>query len=93
MTELEKKIWLESLWEVYGEAYKIWKQALEEKISGTYNISVFGNYVITKMGKYDRGYSRFYYGNYGGLDMSYKKAYIIKCDMGTENRKMEIIQK
>lgn len=89
--KLNKKIYLESLYEVYGEAFKIWKKAVEKNISGDYILKVYGNSVITKLGKYNRGYEKFYYSsikNYA-LKMNYKKAYIIKTDMGV-NRNMEI---
>lgn len=90
---LSNKIRLESLWEVYGEAFKIWKKALEEEIKGEYEI-LFGNYYkISKLGKYDRGYSRFFYTSkdYKGEIMSYKKAYIVKYDMG-KDRDLEIVK-
>ena len=88
---LNNKIWLESLWEVYGKSFNVWKKALEEKIKGDYEIVFNDYYKISKLGKYDRGYNSFYYSSYNSLKMSYKKAYIVKYDLG-KNRNLEIVK-
>lgn len=90
--EMEQKFYLESIWEVYGKSFEIWKKALFENIDGEFEVVAYGCYKITKLGKYDRGYSRFYYGGYSGLKMSYKKAYIFVNDMNSESRKLEIVK-
>ena len=91
--EIEDKFYKEAIWEVYGESFKIWKQALEEKFNGEYRVRFDKNYEVLSIGKYDRGYSRFSYTSYlgQGMKMSYKKAYILKYDMGA-NRDLEIIK-
>ena len=79
--------------EVYGESFKVWKQALEEKFNGEYRVRFDKNYEVLSIGKYDRGYSRFSYTSYlgQGMKMSYQKAYILKYDMGA-NRDLEIVE-
>lgn len=91
--EIEDKFYKEAIWEVYGESFKIWKKALEEKFNGEYRVRFDKNYEVLSIGKYDRGYSRFSYTSYlgQGMKMSYKKAYILKYDMGA-NRNLEIIK-
>ena len=88
--EIENRFSLESLWEIYGKAFNIFKNALNEKIDGEYTILTYGAYYITKLGRYDRGYSRCYYGYGSPLKMSYKKAYIVLNNMNDETRRMKI---
>lgn len=87
--KFEREFYLKSIWAVYGESFKIWKQALEENIEGKYKIKFNNYYYISKLGKYDRGYSSFSYGG-KALEISYKRAYILINDMQRENRKFEI---
>lgn len=105
--EFEDKCFKKAIIEVYGEPYKVFKKALEEKIEGDYKV-VFNNYyVVTKLGKYDRGFSRFSYANKTVYDfnrnmevesvryakMSFKKAYIFCKDMGYGNKRtLEIVK-
>lgn len=91
--KLENKVYLEVLWEIYGETYKVWKKALEEQFEGEYRIIFDKNYEVLRVGKYNRGYDRFSYTSYlgQGLKTSYKKAYILKYDMG-KNRNLEIVK-
>ena len=87
----EEKMWLDNVWEVYGKVFDIFKNALIENHKGTYEVIFNDYYKVSKVGKYDRGYSNFSYigDNCKGLEMSYYKAYILKHDMG-KNRKLEI---
>lgn len=88
----EDEFYLESIWEVYGDSFKVWKKAVFEKIKGQYEAIAYNCYNVTKLGKYDRGYSRFYYGSYNPLKMSYKKAYIFSDDMNNEKRNIKIVK-
>lgn len=76
---------LKALWNIYGDIFKIWKQALTEKIDGDY-IVLFNNYYnVTKLGRYNRGYNKFEYCHVNGgkfKKLSYKHAYIFKSQMG-----------
>lgn len=89
--KIKRKLLKESLWEVYGKPFEIFKRALEENFVGDYYLQVFGNSIVTKLGKFNRGYTRVYYGDYNALNcvmamkMSYKKAYIVKRNMGNDN--------
>jgi hypothetical protein len=88
--EMEDKASLEAIWEVYGDSFKVWKQALEEKFEGNYNVIFSNMYNVCKLGKYNRGYSKFSYGGYNPLSLSYKNAYILKYDMS--ERDLKIVQ-
>lgn len=87
---VENRIYLQSLWDVYADSFKVFLNALNENFEGDYKVIAYGCYNISKLGKYDRGYSRFYYGGYNPLKMSYKKAYILLHCMNDECRKMRI---
>ena len=75
--------------QVYGRSFEMFMKALKEKIDGDYKVCVYSNYYVSKLGKYDRGYMRFYYGG-NPLKMNYKQAYILLKDMQNENRGMRI---
>lgn len=86
--DMENKFSLEAVKEIYGESFKVWKQALEEEIKGEYKVLFDNYYVVTKLGKYDRGYGKFFYANkeYSGFEkMSFKKAYIFTKDRADRN--------
>lgn len=89
--KIERDFYIKSIWIVYGESFKIWKKALLEKFEGKYKIIFNKYYEISGIGKYDRGYSSFNYGE-KGLAMNYKKAYILVNDMAREDRKFEIVK-
>lgn len=87
---VEDRIYLQSLWDVYADTFKIFLNALNENFEGDYNVIAYGCYPINKLGRYDRGYSRFYYGGYTPLKMSYKKAYILVHYMNDDYKKLKI---
>lgn len=76
---------------VLGKIFEVFKNALNEK-DGKCFISV-GNCYITKMGKYDEGYRRYYYceNRLFAQLFSYKHAYIILKDFENKNFKLEMI--
>ena len=102
---LEEKCRKKALREVYGETFEIFKKALYEKIEGEYKIIFNRNYVVTKIGKFDRGYSSFKYSSKDMYDfendkmkesnnfatMSYKKAYVF-CKYLGRGRDLEIVK-
>lgn len=91
---LEEKLELETLWEVYGKVFEIFKKALYEKIEGEYKVLFDDVYFVTKLGRYDRGYDRFSYANkaYDKFEkMDYKKAYVFCSDMGSK-RDLKILK-
>ena len=75
--------------QVYGNSFEVFRNALAEKIDGEYMVAVYNYSYVTKLGKYDRGYCRFYYGR-SPLKMSYKQAYILYHDMNNDSRNMRI---
>lgn len=75
--------------QVYGKSFEVFMKALNEKFYGDYKVGVYSNSYVSKLGKYDRGYIRFYYGG-SPLKMNYKQAYILLKDMQNENRSMRI---
>ena len=75
--------------QVYGKSFEVFRNALAEKIDGEYMVAVYNYSYVTKLGKYDRGYCRFYYGG-SPLKMSYKQAYILYHDMNNDSRNMRI---
>lgn len=87
----ENKSRLEVYKEVYGKSFEVFKKALEEKFEGKYKVVAYGWQNISKIGKYDRGYERFWYGGRPVL-MNYKQAYIFVEDMSSESRKLEIVK-
>ena len=62
--------------QVYGKSFEVFMKALNEKIDGDYKVGVYNYSYVSKLGKYDRGYIRFYYGE-RPLKMNYKQAYIL----------------
>lgn len=88
----KSRSWIEIYKEIYGKSFEIFKNALAEKIEGNYKVIAYGCYNVSKLGKYDRCYHRFYYGGSPAI-MSYKQAYIFKHDMDkckNSNDKFEI---
>lgn len=77
---------------VLGEIFEIFKNALNEKHNEKYVITN-GDFYITKMGKYDEGYSRYYYYESKQLAkrFDYKHAYIILKDFESKNLKLEMV--
>lgn len=90
--EIEKRAYIEALWEIYGKLFEIFKQALEEEIKGEYIVIYNNCYNVCKLGKYDRYYQKFSYGGYTPLKMSYKKAYIFIKDMEKYNLKIQKVE-
>lgn len=79
--------YLKAIYKVYGESFKVFKKALYERFEGKYNV-VFNNmYNVSKFGKYDRGYFKFYYGG-KAVETSYKKAYIFIDDLKSRDLKI-----
>lgn len=87
--EIENKAFIESLREIYGELFKVFKNALYEQIKGDFQVIYNNCYYVAKIGKYNRYYSRFSYGGYTPLKMSYKQAYIFVDDLSNYNLKIE----
>lgn len=90
----EEKILKQVKYDVYGECFEIFKKYLFEKIEGMYKIVVDKYYLIISLGKYNRGYDRYRYTsnepNRKGLEMSFKKAYLVKKGFGYKN--LEIVE-
>lgn len=77
--------------QVYGKSFEVFMKALNEKFEGDYmvrNKDAYYTNFIGKIGKYDRGYTGFWYG-YKPMKFSYKQAYIFVKDMG-EKYKLQI---
>ena len=93
--KMEDKFEKEIRYKVYGNCFEIFKKALYEKIEGSYKVLYANVYPIVKVGKYDRGYSRFSYSwdteTNICLKCSYKKAYIITKDFGSK-RELKIVK-
>lgn len=77
---------------VLGEIFEIFKNALNEKHNEKYIITN-GDFYITKMGKYDEGYRRYYYceSKQFAKRFDYKHAYIILKDFESKNLKLEMV--
>ena len=89
--QVEDEIVKEVKYEVYGKCFEIFKNALYEEFDGNYKIVFNGDYVLTRLGRYNRGYDRFSYTSYGRfLELDYKRAYIVKKDFS--NRDLEIVK-
>lgn len=90
--KLENKAFIQALREIYGKLFEIFKKALYERIEGEY-ILIYNNcYNVCKLGKYDRYYSKFSYGGYTPVKMSYKKAYIFTKDMERYNLRIQKVE-
>lgn len=89
--KIERKFYIKSIWAIYKEPFKIWKNALFETFDGKYKIIFNDYYEISKIGKYNGAYSGFYYGG-KAIEMNYKRAYIFIKDMQNRSRKFEIVK-
>ena len=90
--KLENKAFVQALREIYGKLFEIFKKALYEQIKGEYILIYANCYNVCKLGKYDRYYSKFSYGGYTPVKMSYKKAYIFTKDMDKYNLKIQKVE-
>lgn len=80
--------YLKAIYKVYGDSFKVFKKALYEKIEGKYNVIFNNYYYVSKFGKYDRGYYKFFYGFSKPLETSYKRAYIFTDDLKSRDLKI-----
>ena len=86
--KMESEFSKKALKEVYGESFKIFKKALNEKFDGFYKVLYNELYPIVKLGKYNRGYEKFNYGSSRYEKFSFQKAYIVKSDFKNMNLKI-----
>lgn len=87
--KMENKLYKQALYEVYGKSFEVFKKALNEKNDEDYKLMYNGSPIV-KLGKYDRGYSKFFIGSSQILKMNYKKAYIVKDNF--KNMKLDMIK-
>lgn len=80
---------------IYGKPFEIFKKALFEEIEGSYKIKCNDYYLLYKLGRYDRGFSKYWLvgENSNNFEvMSYKKAFCVINDLQSKSNHLEMIR-